>query len=890
MSEQTSATNPLSADIHLLGDLLGQIIREQHGEEAFELVERVRLSSRARRSGDEAAATSLRQTIDSLELGALRVLIKAFGNYFQLINIAEDQQRIRVLRQREASGRLDESLGEAIHTLREAGLIGGQVRTLLESLRVRLVLTAHPTEAKRKEVLLKLRHIADMLERHNSAGLLPREAATVESQLAEEIEELWQTRPTRASQPSVRDEVDFGLYFLTSTIMETAVDLLGELRQVLGQYYPGENWSVLPCVLQYASWVGGDRDGNPFVTPETTLETLGELRRAVRHVYLEDLDYLREHLTQSIDETGVMDELVEAVSAQSDLQTRYPGEYYRQQMELIRRQLEQDGYQAGPDLLLDLQLAQQSLTQHAGQRVALGALNRVIDKVRLFGLHLVPVEVRDDARRTAAALAEIFRAYHLCDDYLVLPEADKQALLTREVENRRPLFPAEPAFSDQTNTVIATWRMIAEAHRRHGPLVIDSVIGSMSQQPSDLLAMLLLAREAGIDSSVDLVPLFETIDDLERGPEVMEALFQNPAYRQQLEARGMHQQVMIGYSDSSKDGGYLASVWGLYRAQAGLTRVCEAHGVQLELFHGRGGSIGRGGGPANQAILAQPPSSMQGRIRITEQGEVIAYRYNNPQIARRHLHQVFHAAILATARLDENDAQPEWRSAMEQMAGASLQAYRGLVYETPGFLDYWSQATPIQELSRMRIGSRPAKRSMGGFDAIRAIPWVFSWMQNRAIIPSWYGIGHALAACGAEESGVTLLRTMYRDWRFFQAVIQNVQTDLAKADLEIARVYNVLVQDEALRQAIFSRIVEEHDRACQWVCRVTGQTDLLDKTPVLKRSIERRNPYVDPLSYIQVTLLQRLRRMDVQTPEYKAVLDAVLASINGVAAGMKTTG
>jgi len=395
----------------------------------------------------------------------------------------------------------------------------------------------------------------------------------------------------------------------------------------------------------------------------------------------------------------------------------------------------------------------------------------------------------------------------------------------------------------------------------------------------------------GVDQDIDLVPLFETIDDLKGAPEVMRALFTNERYREHLKARGDRQQIMIGYSDSGKDGGYLASNWNLYTAQQNLTDVCAAHGIALELFHGRGGSIGRGGGPTNQAILSQPPLSMQGGIKITEQGEVIAYRYSNTEIARRHLHQVMHAVVLAMGKPSQPELRPEWAAAMEQLAEDGRAAYRKFVYETPGFLDYWQQATPINELANLPISSRPARRkSGGGFSDVRAIPWVFSWMQSRAILPSWYGVGHALETFMRQSDGLATLRTMYGEWPFFKALIDNVQLDLAKADMGIAELYASLVNDAALRDKIFGQIRAEYERARAQVCQVVDVPELLHNSPWMQRSIERRNPYVDPLNFIQVALLKRLRGISADAPEYKALLGAVLATVNGISAGMKVTG
>ncbi len=889
------SSSALSADIKLLGNLLGEIIREQHGDSALQLVEQIRASAKARRKDgrgeDRQAATALMTAIDNLDLTSKQILIKAFSNYFQLINIAEDQQRIRVLRQRETAGKLDESIDEAIAALREAGLSAKDVRALLDRLCVRLVLTAHPSEAKRKEILLKLREIAQKILLRDRQKLLPREQKALEAALAEEIEELWQTRSTRSSHAKVSDEVDFGLYFLTEVITDLVIDIYADLRASLEAYYPGEDWSTLPELLRFASWIGGDRDGNPNVTADVTMETLATHRRAARQLYLREVGYLREHLTQSTREVGVSKVMLESMNDAHLGETARPDEIYRQKMSSIWTKLSVDGYNTTQELLDDLLMVDKSLRQNRGKHVADGSLQRLIQKVRIFGLHLVPLDVREDAQRHLATLDELFRHYGQAEHYIDLPEDEKQVLLTREIASPRPFFPADPTFSETVNQVISTWRMIANAHKQYGKAVIDTVIASMSQNPSDVLTMLMLASEVGIQNDVDIVPLFETVDDLHRAPAVLTTLFDNPEYFKHLRARGMRQQVMIGYSDSNKDGGYLASNWGLYTAQQTLAEMCKQRGVLLELFHGRGGSIGRGGGPANRAILSQPPASMQGRIKMTEQGEVIAYRYSNPEIGRRHLHQVMNAVILATGMPSHATIRPEWRAAMDFLAEAGRMAYRGFVYESPGFLDYWQQATPIDELASLPISSRPAKRRGGGFSGLRAIPWVFSWVQSRAIIPSWYGVGQAFESfCQAEPDGLARLQAMYQQWPFFKALVENVQLDLAKADMGIAALYSSLVKDERLRESIFSQMKAEHERSRQMICQITDQRDLLSNSPVMQRSIERRNPYVDPLNFIQVTLLRELRHLEPDTPAYEIVLSAVLATINGIAAGMKTTG
>lgn len=895
--EIKASHSTLSSDIHTLGNLLGIIIQEQDGVEAYNLVEEIRAVSKARRSGDAGAAFKLAERLEDTSIDSKNILIKAFSNYFQLINIAEDVERLRVLRQREANNSLKESIHDAIRILKDSGKSAMEIRSLLHQTRLRLVLTAHPSEAKRQEMLVKLRHIAQIMEERDRQVILPREVKQLESKISEEIEEMWQTRPIRAVKKHVSDEVEFGIYFITSVIMDVVIDIYEELQVTLEEFYPNEDWSELPPVLRYASWIGGDRDGNPNVTTDVTLQTLETLHNTAREVYLSEIQYLFQHLTQDTESFGVSDTLKDSVANDEDLISQFPGEVYRQHMSLIYDKLNNDDYQSSRGFLADLLLVQESLKQHKGSRVAMGEVQRLIRKVRLFGLHLVPLEVREDAGLHAAALEEIFDYYEITENYITMSEEDKQTILTKEIRNKRPLFPNEISiFTETTQSIIRTWQMIGHAHQKYDPIVIDTVIASMSKQPSDVLAMLLFAKEVGIDSDVYIVPLFETIEDLYNSPEVMSTLFNNPEYRKHLVARsgkrGLRQQVMIGYSDSSKDGGYLASNWNLYNSQRLLTERCLAEGVSLELFHGRGGSIGRGGGPTNRAILSQPPPSLRGGVKITEQGEVIAYRYSNNGIARRHLNQVLNAVLIGMG-LQENDVvPPHYFEAMSTLSELGRKAYRNFVYESEGFIEYWQQATPINELGMMQISSRPAKRKKkGGFAAMRAIPWMFSWMQSRAIVPSWFGIGYAFQTFANEnENGMALLQEMYQKWAFFKAIIDNAQLDVAKADMGIAELYASLVEPQDLREEFFGYIKTEHSSARDMIKQVTQQDELLETMSAIKTSIERRNPYVDPLNFLQVALLRQMREMDEEAEDYRPLLDATLATINGIAAGMKTTG
>lgn len=890
MMDTLTTSSSMSRDIKVLGNLLGLIIQEQHGTAAFQLVEEVRKIAKARRNHVPDAANKLEELIQKTSLEEKQILVKAFANYFQLTNIAEDQQRIRVLREREKSTHLRESIDSAIAELKQQGFSREGIRDILKQLRLRLVLTAHPSEAKRKELLIKLRSITQMMQKLERETLLPRELALLEQELAAEIEELWQTRPIRAHQTMVADEVDFGLYFITAVIMDTAVDIYDALQEALEAHYPDGDWHILLPILHYASWIGGDRDGNPNVTVEATFQTLKTLREAAKSVYLEDIAYLREHLTQAAN-----NEVIKELSTGTGRQ--YVGEPYRKAMDSIYYHLENNDYATGDDLLKDLLVVQNSLLENKSKRVAHTILQHLIRKVRIFGLHLTPLEIREDAGLHASAVHELFKYYGICEDYLNADEVTKQDLLTREIKNPRPLFsPNLEHFDSTTQRIIKTWQMVGQAHQQYSPVVIDTFIASMSKKASDVLAMLLFATEVGCADTLHLVPLFETIDDLTNAPDVMKQLFANEAYRQHMKKRQgdreLHQQIMIGYSDSSKDGGYLASNWNLYQAQQKLTTTCSKEGVLLELFHGRGGSIGRGGGPTNRAIRSQPPLSLRGGIKITEQGEVIAYRYSNTDIAHRHLQQVMNAALLALSSESEHHIKPEWHEAMELLSEHGRKSYRGFVYDSDNFLEYWQAATPINELSQLRISSRPAKRkSKDGFAAMRAIPWVFSWMQSRAIIPSWFGIGTAFDHyCNKHKKGLETLKQMYQEWPFFRTIVNNAELDVAKADMGIAEIYSRLVSNKAIREEMFTWIQREHSLTYRMICEVTGQAQLLEASSAIQTSIERRNPYVDPLNFIQVALLRELRQMNPDADDYQATLEAVLATINGIAAGMKTTG
>ncbi len=899
-SKVEDARRSLSADIHLLGDCLGEVIVEQEGQDVFALEERVRAVAKDRRAGVAPAARQMTELAAGVDLEKARALIKSFSIYFELVNIAEEVQRIRVLRAREkrAGRALAESIAQAVAVIRERGVPVDELADLLNRLCIRPVLTAHPTEAKRPVVASKLRSISRSIQRLEIEDLLPREVDAEVASIREQVVGLWQTASTHSVRPAVLDEVYHGLYFFTATLMEVIPGIRREMEEALRASYPERAWSV-PSFLRFGSWMGGDRDGNPFVTPEITLQALAVGRDTARNEYRRRVEDLAVQITMSTDEAGISDELVASLEADAavhprlgaELRQRYPKEPYRQKMLIVSRKLGDDAYGSPAELVADLRVVQESLAANKGGALARGHLGALIDQVQAFGLNLASLDVRQHSRRHEEALGELLASSGVTPRYGALDEAEKTDLLTDCILRRPQCLSEAEDVSAPTTEVMETFHMIDRAHRRFGLESIEAYVISMAKGASDVIEVQLLAEAAGLAGALDIVPLFETIEDLRAAPSVLTRLFANPAYGRHLASRGHAQQVMIGYSDSNKDAGYLAANWELYQAQRAMVKVCREYGIGLELFHGRGGTTARGGGPAHRAILAQPPGSVDGRLKVTEQGEVIAERYSNPHIAFRQLSQMVNAVLVASIGREAREPEAGWEEAMTEMADVGRQAYRSLVYETPGFLEYLHQATPIDEIGSLLIGSRPAWRETHEFESLRAIPWVFSWVQSRVLLPAWYGVGRALYSyADRSDAHRQRLADMYGRWEFFAAVIDNAQMALAKADMPIAGLYADLVEDEGLRERIFGRIQVEYELAGSTIKAITGQRDVLDNEPELQRSIRLRNPYVDPLNYLQVELLRRLRSMEAGDESYEATMATILMTINAVAAGMKNTG
>jgi phosphoenolpyruvate carboxylase len=777
------------------------------------------------------------------------------------------------------------------------------------------VFTAHPTEAKRRTILTKLARIADVLRALDLESPTPEEERAAHETLREELVSLWQTEETRAYKPDVMDEVRNGLYYFETTLHDLAPEVVASLERAVTEHYPGAR--VPPAFLRFASWIGGDRDGNPHVTAAATEEALRAHHDLALRLLRRGIERLHGHLSTT-ERWGVDPRLVESLEADaaafpdeaSRAESRYVRQPYRQKLRYVYRKLgatlEASGprwradhvvrpgtYAGASELLADLRLIQESLRAHGGGRLADGRLGTLVRQAEIFGFHLASLDLRQTSARHADAIAEVFGRHALGARYGEAEEDERAALLTAEILAGRPFTPHRLGFSPPTNETLDLFRLVRRAHERVGPAAIESYVVSMTRGPSDLLAVLLMARDAGVSDRLDVVPLFETVADLHAAPRTMERLFENPAYARHLAARGRRQTVMVGYSDSNKDGGYVTANWELYLAQRALAEACRRHGVTLTLFHGRGGTVGRGGGPANRAILAQPPESVGGRLRLTEQGESVTNRYSNPALARRHLEQLVHAVLVASGSRPPGSSSRggEWEKAMGELSTLAEGAYRGLVHETEALPRYLRAATPLDEIERLNIGSRPARRGpAAGLAELRAIPWVFAWTQSRVTLPGWYGLGSALSGWAGEDEGRwALLGTMYREWAFFKTLVDNAQLALRAADMLIATVYATLALP-ADREAVFPRLQAEYRRTETAICRLTGQRDLLDEAPWLQRSIRVRNPYVDPMNYVQVALLRRLRENPGEEDEAEEMRDAVRVSVNGIAAGLRNTG
>ncbi len=912
----------LRRDVRLLGDMLGSVIRELAGPESLALVEEVRTLARDRRAGHQDAERLLEARIRSLDEREARLVARSFSIFFDLVNIAEDRQRVRVLRQRERDSHpqpLGESLAAGIAELHSLGLSAADVQRVLDGLHVELVFTAHPSEAKRRSIRAKLRRMRHSLQELDRDDQLPRERARHEADMRSELSVLWQTEFLRPSRPTVRDEVERGLSIMPR-LWDAVPQVHAALRRGLATHYPGTAFRV-PAFLTFGSWMGGDRDGNPFVTAEVTAATLLRLRGAAIEQHLGWCDRLHDLLTISLHAAAGAAPLEERLATAAPqtpglteaLEPLAPHETYRRWLRMIRFRLERSGaatldaaaepggYGSSAELEADVALLVECLARDHGTADD-APPRRWLDLVRTFGLQMTCLDVRQDARAYREIMGDILAAAGAIPDAAGYAALDDEASARLLVETLGrvgdvPRDGLRPLAADS----LRLFEVLHRAAVRFGPECLGGAIVSLTRCPADVLSVLWLWRwaqrhaadrgEPVAGHDIAVVPLFEKIHDLAHAHDTLAAILDEPCYRDHLAGRGNRQIVMVGYSDSTKDGGYLAACCGLQTAQSSLHAAAAARGVSLTFFHGRGGSLGRGGGPAARGILSLPPETLDGTLRLTEQGEVLAERYDDAEIARRHLEQVTWATLVASS---VRRAEPlrEWADLAARMAERSWAVYRDLVDQS-GFIGYFSQTTPIDDIENLPIASRPSRRrGERTLDDLRAIPWVFAWTQSRCMIPAWYGLGTALAEVKYEDRrGWQLVCDMYRQWPFFQATIDNATLALAKADTYVAQRYSELAEDEDARRRIWHRIAAERDRTRQAILDIVGGGELLATTPWFQRSIEARNPSIDPLNLIQIEFMRRRREAAAQGAAGEETFrDLLRLCVQGIAAGMRTTG
>ncbi|PYZ92719.1 phosphoenolpyruvate carboxylase [Salipaludibacillus keqinensis] len=918
MIETKDPNAQLRNDVKKLGNILGEVLIHHGGEDLFNKVEEIREKTKGLRFDfQEDSYKELKEKISQLESPQRQDVIRAFSTYFHLVNIAEQNHRIRRSRQYRLKddGEIQPiSIESAVKSVKEDQHSDETVQQILDDLSIELIMTAHPTEATKRTVLEIQKRISQILQDLDSPVLTKKERKNMEESLVNEVTALWQTNELRHRKPTVIDEVKNGLYYFDQTLFDVLPAIHQELEEQLDDYYPGHQWKV-PNFLFFGSWIGGDRDGNPFVTTDVTWETLKLQRQLALKKYDESLVDLMRRFSQSTDRVHIDEELVNSVEEDEKAYLKkadmWPikSEAYRRKFAVILKRLRQvgkskTGYQDSQELLDDLLMIKRSSEKHQQEGQKLKKLAKMIRQVELFGFHLATLDVRNHSGEHETAIAEILKVVNIAEDYSSLSEKEKLDVLNQVLKDPRPLMLLNEDYSKETQEIFNVFKMIKQAHDEFGARSIEVYLVSMTQSSSDLLEVLVLAKEAGIyrlhadgkvESGLHVAPLLETVDDLIAGPEIMKTLFDMDIYRHHIRERGNHQEIMLGYSDGSKDGGTLTANWKLFKAQQEIHDMAREFDIGLKFFHGRGGSLGRGGGPLNRSILSQPAETLGDGVKITEQGEVLSSRYLLGDIAFRNLEQAASALLAASSKVHSKSVKvtglkDKWEDAMEEISEHSLKKYQSLVFGDDDFLTYFKETTPLNELRELNIGSRPmSRKNSEAFEDLRAIPWVFAWTQCRQNLPAWYAAGTGLAAYASKgEEHLEVLQEMYEVWPFFESTINNLQMALMKADLQTAKEYVDLVKNKEIGERIFGDISEEYERTKKVLLQISKSDELLEHTPNIQESVHRRNPYVDPLNYLQVDLIQKMRQSNDKKSE--ELLTEVLLTISGVAAGLVNTG
>ena len=916
--EESIQDEPLKRDIRELGVMLGKILIEQEDYVIYETVEKLRaLTKKLRTSYSKTTRGEIVDLISRLDSSKAYKVVRAFSIYFILVNAADEVHRIRRQRSNLLEAVINEngSIAEAFEELKKKKYTEKMVGEILNSIEIIPVFTAHPTEATRQTTLRKILKISQLLLKRELMILTLDEINEIKRELQTEITLLWQSNEIRFHKVTVKDEIQSGMFFFKEVLYDIIPGFYLSINLKLKTILNFDLRS--PSLIKFGSWMGGDRDGHPFITVDITKETLLNNKRQIINLYQNDLDLLYTSLSSSLNISTASRSLEQSINSDislfdkdfSDNILRDPSEIYRAKIFQISYKLkrtvnsEEFGYQKSSEFVDDLETIYESLSKNKGEIIADTVVLPLIYKVKTYGFRLVALDIRQNASLIKEAVSELLSYSEVVEKYSLLPEVQKVNLLTKEILSSRPLKNNFSELSKSTRQIIEELSVIKWGKVNIAPNACNDYIISNCSSVSDVLNVLLLAKEAGlvklqnhkiIRSDFDILPLFETIEDLRRSDSVMKELFSNKAYMQHLLLREKIQKIMIGYSDSNKDGGIVTSNYELYKAQINLKKLCDAGSIELTLFHGRGGSISRGGGPVNQSILAQPYGTIEGKIKITEQGEMISSKYLLPQIAGKSLELMTAAIITATARTKFKSGVDKfelYRDIFENISQSAFEHYRLLVNH-PNFFSYFRSATPIDIIEQIEIGSRPSSRKKSkDIRLLRAIPWVFTWTQNRQTISGWYGFGTAIhKSINENKTGWGSMRKMYEEWEFFKTLVDNIEMVLLKTDMIIGREYLTLCENYKIANQIFNLINNEYDLSCSAILKITGENNLLDANKSLQRSILLRNPYIDPISFIQVKFVKQFRKKNISKNQRENLLMLLRSTVNGIASGVRNTG